>query len=748
MDPGKTKDESGEVPAQESFIRELTRRRVVQVALLYFAIAWTATEVLSFLFESIPVFPIWSKTLVAILFMLGFPVAMFLAWRFDIGPGGIRRTESSSTRGKLTVAVSLVLLVASTAGLFYLIYPQVRDQASSAAGAPFDPPENSIAVMSFLNMGNNPENEYFSQGVPDTILHKLANLKDLIVVARTSSFALSDGSMDAATIGRELNVHYLLEGSVQRVGDDLRIITQLINTPDATHVWSLDQRLVLDDIFAVQDEIALEITNALKLTLQDEERERLLAHGTESVPAYLEYLSGNFAQQSRVAERLNDALGNFSRALEFDPAYARAYVGLARTYELYARYGLMDRQEALSLARRNIERALEYDDKLGEAYALLAVVNPGSRPGDIDQALIDKAMALSPNDPGVLQAYARSLCTTDDSPACFEKQADIMQQAIDRSPDNANFYFQKAWIMMSLGRLDEVPLNFAEAVRRNPDMSTAYNRLGRWLTGFGNEAVRGVSCLREAVSRDPTNPFPKGELASAYIDLGLDDLAEQVLGEVSDPRGNWDNFVPFMRLKLHAYRGEHDEALEVAKRYYKEFAAGSQLEISMDLLIDDASKDGDFTQLIEHLERQVGPSGEVDNIPEVAAAVYLIRIYEITGNSERANELKAMAPEVLSRRIATAPRFRPSFATMTAQMHLWQDEGDSALTELELIPGVYKRHAWYIARDPAFERLHGNPRFEAIVDAIQADFDSDREQILKLGDDLPPCVTNMRLSLK
>lgn len=221
MDPGNAKDESGEVPAQESFIRELTRRRVVQVALLYIAIAWAATEVLSFLFSAIPIFPVWSKTLVAILFVLGFPVAMFLAWRFDIGPGGIQRTEAATTRGKLTVAVSLLLLVASTAGLFYHIYPQVREQASGVTEAPFDPPENPIAVMSFLNMGSNPENEYFSQAVPDSILHKLANLKDLIVVARTSSFALSGGSMDATTIGKELNVHYLLEGSVQRVGDDL-----------------------------------------------------------------------------------------------------------------------------------------------------------------------------------------------------------------------------------------------------------------------------------------------------------------------------------------------------------------------------------------------------------------------------------------------------------------------------------------------------------------------------------------------
>jgi TolB-like protein len=280
---------------KESIVQELGRRRIVQVALLYFAIAWTATEVLSFLFEAIPVFPAWSKTLVALLFVLGFPVAMFLTWRFDIGPGGIQRTEAATRRGKLTIVVALAMLVASTAGLFYLIYPHVQEQNAGVTAAIFDPPENSIAIMMFLNTGGDPGNEYFSQGVPDAILHKLANLKDLVVIARTSSFALSAGGLDAKTIGKELNVRYLLEGSVQRVGENLRIISQLINTTDATHVWSLDQRLVLDDIFAVQDEIALEITRALRLSLQDEERERLLANGTTSVPAYLAYLRGNYA---------------------------------------------------------------------------------------------------------------------------------------------------------------------------------------------------------------------------------------------------------------------------------------------------------------------------------------------------------------------------------------------------------------------------------------------------------------------
>ena len=268
------------------------------------------------------------------------------------------------------------------------------------------------------------------------------------------------------------------------------------------------------------------------------------------------------------------------------------------------------------------------------------------------------------------------------------------------------------------------------------------------MTSFGDEAIRGVSCLREAVSRDPTNPFPKGELASAYIDLGLDELAEQVLSEISDPRGNWDEFVTFMRLKLHVYRGEQDEALEVAKKYYKEFANGSQLVMSMDLLIDDADQDGDFSHLIEHLEQQVGPSGQLDDVPEVAAAIYLIQIYDLSNEADRANELRATVTKVLARRIAEVPRGRPAYATMSAQAHLWRGDVDSALTELELMPGVYKRHAWYIARDPAFEHLHDNPRFEAVVSALQADSDGDRDKILKLGDELPPCVVNMRPSLK
>ena len=125
----------------------------------------------------------------------------------------------------------------------------------------------------------------------------------------------------------------------------------------------------------------------------------------------------------------------------------------------------------------------------------------------------------------------------------------------------------QAWTMTALGRLDEVEKYFSEAVRRNPDMTTGYTRLGRWYHGFMGDSVRGVTCLREAIARDPENVFPKGELALLYIDLGLDDLAEQILDDAHDPYGAWDDFLPFARVKLHVYRDEQQEAAEIAYKY-------------------------------------------------------------------------------------------------------------------------------------------------------------------------------------
>ncbi|MDX1508228.1 MAG: hypothetical protein R3358_08105, partial [Woeseiaceae bacterium] len=411
---------------QPGFFKELTQRRVVQAAAVYFAVAWTLTEVLSFLFGAIPVFPEWTRTIVALLFVTGFPVAMFLAWRFDLGKDGIRRTELRTTSGRLTVAAALVLLAGGTAGLFLLIYPSVQQQSAQRSDDGFDPPDNSIAVMPFINVGDRPDNAIFAVGLPDTVLHKIANLRDLVVIARTSSFALADGGKDAAAIGRELNTRYLLEGSVQSFGNELRIIAQLVATPDASHVWSLDRRVIVDDIFEVQDEIAVEIADALRLSLREEDRRRLLENGTDSVAAYLEYLRGSYAQQSRSIGLLDDALQHFRAALDIDPGYAHAHVGIARTYVWLAVFGEIDEAESRRLAAEHLERAIELDDELGRAYALMAELQAHAGGGP-DPDLLQRAIALNPNDPEVMRIQAINLCGLDADDACQQRVQTLLR---------------------------------------------------------------------------------------------------------------------------------------------------------------------------------------------------------------------------------------------------------------------------------------------------------------------------------
>ena len=202
----------------------------------------------------------------------------------------------------------------------------------------------------------------------------------------------------------------------------------------------------------------------------------------------------------------NEALRQYEKAIGLDPNYARAYVGIAQTYNYLGRYGTIGREEGAASAREYLEKAIERDDELGEAYALLALVSRDPSTLRPDSALLEKALTLNPNDPRVLRAQALSLCIRDHSIACKEESAAIQLEAIRRSPEDPGLYFELAFLMMELGRLDEVPKYFSEAVRRNPDMTTGYTRLGGWYYGFEDDAARGVACLKEAIARDPKKP--------------------------------------------------------------------------------------------------------------------------------------------------------------------------------------------------------------------------------------------------
>jgi hypothetical protein len=283
-------------------------------------------------------------------------------------------------------------------------------------------------------------------------------------------------------------------------------------------------------------------------------------------------------------------------------------------------------------------------------------------------------------------------------------------------------------------------------------MAAAYTRLGRWNMEFGNDPIRGVACLKEAVAIDPENAFPKAELASAYVDLGLDDLAEEVLANTRDPHGAWDGIIPFVHLKLHVYRNENEEAVEIAKQHYGQIGRGSQAEITMDVLIAEVGRDGDFSQIIAHLksmtEQGEESSGDanisIDSPFSLVAALSLVRIYELTGDAEMAAAAKNASIAFVTQQFARTPLMKSSHASLIAQTYLWQGESGKALDKLEAIPGAHMRHAWYLERAPVFQELHDLPRFKAVVAAVKSSAAEYRDKLAAFGDDLPPCVANMR----
>ena len=233
-------------------------------------------------------------------------------------------------------------------------------------------PEKSIAVLPFVNMSNDPELEYFSYGMAEEIINSLAHLKDLKVAGRTPSFQFKEKNIDLKEVGDKLKVKTLLEGSIRKQGNKIRITAQLINIDDGYHLWSEKYDRELDDIFAIQDDIAFAITEKLKVALLDGDRELITKTHTDSTEAYQLYLQGRYFWNRRNEEELKNSIKYFQKAIEKDPNYARAWAGLADSYNLQSEYGNISRKEAYPKAKASVTKALEIDDHLSEVHISLA----------------------------------------------------------------------------------------------------------------------------------------------------------------------------------------------------------------------------------------------------------------------------------------------------------------------------------------------------------------------------------------
>ena len=506
---------------QYSFFGELKRRKVYRVAIGYVVVAWVALQFFDLVFENVNA-PDWVMQLIMAVFAIGLPVALVLAWAFDITHDGIKATPGS----RLSFTVLIVVVSAGAVGyVAWSILGEKPDTGTVPTTA--DTSEirtiDSIAVLPFESFSENRSDEYFADGLADTLLHKLAQLPNLKVIARNSSFQFKGTNKDAREIGELLDVSALLEGSVQRQSDQVRVIAQLIDTADGTHVWSATFDDSMQNIFELQDRLASEIMLQLQISISEQDRRRVLRSGTDSPEAYDLLLRANEMQWNPSREVFDPdtdpTLNLVDRALEIDPDYAQAWASRSSIFSsaLFNDFDTSRSLEYIAAAREAAERAIEVDPDWSEGYVALGSSYFRARDHIEAQRLLLKALELDPNN-----AHAMSILGLIKINSDPQMALDLFTRARELDPESSFVYRQISFALNALGRLDEAEATLKEGIERFPDHPvlladvTGVN-LGKY--GRPDEAARWASRIVDADSQSFIGPSAMAEIWLAVGDL-------------------------------------------------------------------------------------------------------------------------------------------------------------------------------------------------------------------------------------
>src|SRR5437899_5543407 len=353
-----------------NFFGELKRRNVYKVAVAYAVVGWLLIQVATQVFPFLDI-PNWAIRLVILLTALGFPIALIIAWAFELTPEGIRRTEDADAAGQRSrggIWMALVVTAAALSlGLFFLgrySAGNARSQnpASHGSGAASSEavtavPEKSVAVLPLLNESGDPKDEYFSDGLSEELIAALAQIRELKVIGRSSSFRFKDKKEESKIIGEKLGVSTLLEGTVRKQGERVRIVAELINAADGIELWSRTFDRELKDIFAVQQEIAAAVAASLKMTLLGANQRPSTDSATQNIEAHNAYLLGHYHFERRNIEDYRKAVSHFDEAIRLDPQYALAYAARSEAWTLIGDLS-GERKTACPRARRDAEHAV------------------------------------------------------------------------------------------------------------------------------------------------------------------------------------------------------------------------------------------------------------------------------------------------------------------------------------------------------------------------------------------------------
>ena len=574
-----------------SVFSELRRRNVHRIAVAYVVAAWLIIQVVETIFPAFG-FDDATTRYTVIALMIGFVPAVMLAWTLEVSPEGLRLDRGvaqhvppdPSTHKRLDQIIIVVLAVAVT---YFAIDKFVLSDYDSAATAPpvaAVPIGGSIAVMPFVDLSPGSDQAYFSDGIAEEILNLLARVSELRVVSRSSSFAYRDRNLSARDIAHELNVNYILEGSVRKQGDQLRITAQLIDTLTDSHLWSGTFERAFDDVFAIQDEIAAAVIPALEVELLHE-----LPVTTEADPdAYTHFLKCRHYYLQRTSTGFETAVEHCEQAIELDAGYAPAWVALASAYINQGETGQRDYIEAYERATVAIDHAIAVDPELPSAHSARAwIAFSFERDYPKSARHFRIARSLFPNSSVILanaSVLAAHLGYLDDAMA-------MASRSITLNPSDSIAHSMRGIYLMRLGRLDEAEKDFSEALKLSPGSGYHSGNLAllRLLQGHPAEAIEYATDIDD-------EPQRLSVLAMAYFGQGDRGASDRAIATLHD--GFAESF-PLKIARAHAWRGETDDAFRWLDRTINE---GHSIDgIKNDPFLSDLHVDERWQPLLESL---------------------------------------------------------------------------------------------------------------------------------------------------
>jgi TolB-like protein/Tfp pilus assembly protein PilF len=452
----------------------------------------------------------------------------------------------------------------------------------------------SIAVLPFANLSADPENEYFSDGMSEDITNALAKLNGLRVVARTSAFAFKGKNEDIREIGRKLHVEHVLEGSVRKAGNRLRITAQLIKIADGYHLWSDRYDRAMDDVFAIQDEISLAIVDKLKVTLLEDEKGALAKRPTENLHAYNLFLQGRYSLNKMTRDSLQDAIERFREAIALSPDYAQAYAGIGEAYHYLGLLDCLPSGDVYPKAREFALRAIELDPTTADAHVVLATVKLMY---DWDwegaESAYKRAIALNPNYVQARAHYAFCLF-------CLGRMAESLAEmtsaySLDPLLDPMNM----GVLLIRMGRLAQARDEFQKSLESDPERAHAL-----WLLGhvdvLEGRYEEGLAEIRRALALSGNNAIILAGFGWSNAVAGKRSEAKSVLEELRE-RSRREYIRPYFSAKIYSALGENDRAFEWLEKAYREHDT-SLVTVLNDEALTGLHRDPRFDQLLKRMK--------------------------------------------------------------------------------------------------------------------------------------------------